>query len=56
MAPVVPTSGMCPTCIVCIPMTKVWASAPKTSDTVATRPDIGLRALKWKAYAAAATT
>ena len=42
-APVVPTTGMCPTCIVCIPMTKACASAPATRITVATRPTGSLR-------------
>ena len=51
MAPVVDTNGTWPSCIVCMPMTKVWASAARMSVSVATRPAIGLRLEKCTAYA-----
>ena len=46
MAPVVPTTGRCPTCIVCMPMTKVCASTPQASTSVAKRPADSLRLAK----------
>ncbi len=45
-APVVPTNGMWPTCIVCMPITNEWVRAPSTNVTVATRPAGSLRRAK----------
>ena len=37
-------NGTCPTSIVCMPMTKVWASAARISSVVAVRPAVRLPA------------
>jgi hypothetical protein len=39
-------NGTCPTSIVCMPMTKVWASAARIRTVVASRPAWGLRRAK----------
>ena len=42
-------NGTCRTSIVCMPMTKVWASAARISRVVAMRPACGCRFAKWTA-------
>ena len=43
---VVPTSGACPACIVCIPIRNVWARTPAERTAVAMRPVLGERRAK----------